>query len=94
MGRGDRAYVASDHQQVSLVLAQSALKYSTTRSMRPIQYPISSHHPEWVQQALLSDLIDRNVGRALSTRTWNDQVFSMCCCDQNRAQALKKTVCI
>ena len=67
--------VASDHQRVPLILAQGALNDSTTRSVRPIQYPISSQHPEWVRQALLSELIDRDVGRAPSTRTWDDQVL-------------------
>ena len=67
--------VASDHQRVSLILAQDALNDSTTRSVLPIQYPISSQHPEWVRQALLSELNDRNVGSAPSTRTWDDQVL-------------------
>ena len=34
--------VASDHQRVSLILAQGALNDSTNRSVCPIQYPISS----------------------------------------------------
>uniref|UniRef100_M4B7M5 Uncharacterized protein n=1 Tax=Hyaloperonospora arabidopsidis (strain Emoy2) TaxID=559515 RepID=M4B7M5_HYAAE len=52
----------SDHQRVSLVLAHSGLNAPARRMARPVQYPIHSQHPARVQQALMTELIDRNVG--------------------------------